>query len=128
MKLQFSSRHAATALAAALYVATPFAFATDKATLDNGAEVAITLDTPVQDQEYRAPAVGGPGATIDVAIDGLASIGEGDPAVAIAFVVDVSGSTQADCEGGTGTSILGCEKQAVLNVLSDPNITNELYY
>ncbi len=126
MKLRLFAKQLITAFTVALFAVSPFAFATDSTTLENGAELSVTLDTPADEQEYRVPAAGGPGATIDVPIDGAASIGEGDPNVAIVFVVDVSGSTDDPCGGETGLTILGCEKQAVQNVLDDPNIQSVL--
>lgn len=94
-------------------------------TLPNGANLSVEIDDPLQDMEFKVPAASGPGGTIDVPVEGEASVGQGVPNIHITFVVDVSGSTTASCGVGA-LNVLDCEKQAVLNVLADPNITSVL--
>lgn len=94
-------------------------------TLPNGANLSVQIDDPLQDMEFKVPAASGPGGAVDVPVAGEASVGQGVPNAHVTFVVDVSGSTGAPCQGAPGT-ILDCEKQAVLNVLADPNITSVL--
>lgn len=116
---------------AALISAAPFVLVStlvmavnpDTTNLPNGAELSVEIFNPVTDQEYRVPAALGPGGTIDVATDGQASVGEGDPNILLMFAIDGSFSALDECDGDT---VLGCEKQAVLNVLADPNIQSVL--
>lgn len=97
----------------------------DTTTLPNGANLSVQIDNPLDNEENRVPANtdGSAGGMIDVAIDGEASVGEGEPDIHITFVIDVSGSTGASCDGGT---ILKCEQDGVVNVLTDANITSVL--
>ncbi len=85
--------------------------------LPNGANLEVTIGTPAQDEEFKVPV----GATdIDVDTSGTASIGQGTPDVGLIVVVDVSFSTTLDCDGTR--NILQCERDAVNNLLTDPNI------
>ena len=76
-------------------------------TLSNGAQLTVSVTSPVTGTEFNVP----PGQpSINVAIDGSASIGVGDPAATFIYVMDNSGSTG----GGSGTGcapLLNCEKQ-----------------
>jgi len=75
-------------------------------TLSNGAELTVTIDSPVTSTEFEVP----PGvATIDVPVTGSASVGLGDADATFVYVIDTSDSTAFG--GGTGCSpILDCEK------------------
>jgi hypothetical protein len=101
----------------------------DSTTLPNGAELSVQIDNPTNNEENGVPvnADGSGGGTIDVAIDGEASVGQGVPDIHITFVIDVSGSTGVadSCGGGLG-DILDCEKLAVNNVINDPNFASVL--
>jgi hypothetical protein len=91
-------------------------------TLPNGADLSVEIYNPGTAEEFRVPAAAGPGGTINVATDGEASVGEGDPNIMLVYVLDVSGSTVLnDCLDGL---ILDCEVQAIKNVQADPNITS----
>lgn len=80
----------------------------DTTILQNGAELSVQIDDPLQDEEFKVPAALGPGGTIDVPVAGTASVGEGVPQGLFVYIMDVSGSTT---EGsGTGCApILDCE-------------------
>ena len=75
-------------------------------TLSNGAELTVTIDSPVTSTEFEVP----PGVpNIDVPVTGSASVGLGEPDATFIYVIDTSGSTGTG--GGTGCSpILECEK------------------
>ena len=78
----------------------------DSVTLSNGAELTVTIDSPLTGTEFEVP----PGQpNIDVAVTGSASIGQGEADATFIYVIDTSGST-----GGGGTAscspILDCEK------------------
>jgi len=74
--------------------------------LPNGAELTVSIDDPVTSTEFKVP-VGE--ATIDVAVSGSASVGEGDPDSTFVYVIDVSGSTTEDSGSACGT-FLQCQK------------------
>src|SRR5918995_46717 len=68
-------------------------------TLPNGAELTVSITSPVTSTEFEVP----PGQpSINVPISGTASIGLGDPDATFTYVMDVSGST--DNGSGTGCS------------------------
>ena len=83
---------------------------------------------PAQDDEFKVPANadGSAGGTIDVATDGEASVGQGDPDIHVTFVMDVSGSTDNPAIVCLGGLVLDCEQQAVVNVINDPNFSSVL--
>ncbi len=121
-------------MGAALTVAVPVGLASwialaahvDTTTLPNGADLSVQIDDPLDEQEFKIPAASGPGGTIDVPVDGEASVGQGTPNIHVTFVMDVSGSTNnvnIVCLGGF---VLDCEKQAVVNVINDPNFSSVL--
>jgi hypothetical protein len=93
----------------------------DTTTLPNGAELSVQIDNPTDNEENGVPsnADGSAGGTIDVVIDGEASVGQGEPAIHITFVIDVSASVLNPCDSG---NILQCQQAGVINVLTDPNI------
>ncbi|MDO8151723.1 vWA domain-containing protein [Isoptericola sp. b408] len=85
---------------------------TDSTTLANGADLSVTVSTPTTGDTFLVPTGS---TTVDVPVEGSASIGEGEPNVHWTYVVDVSGSTGAGC-GSVGGTVLDCEKQAVTNL------------
>lgn len=104
---------AGVAIAACLALsAGPALAGSNSETLSNGAELTVSVTSPVTGDTYLIPA----GSTdVDVPIAGDASIGEGAPNVHWTYVIDVSGSAGAPCAGGT---VLDCEKTAVSNLNS----------
>jgi len=86
--------------------------------LPNGAELSVSVTDPVTSTEFQVPHNQ---PNIDVDVEGEASVGEGDPNVTLVYVIDVSASTLASCDSG---NILDCEKQAVLNLNTSPNISS----
>jgi len=95
-------------------VAGSAAAGSDSTTLQNGAELTATIDSPVTGDTFLIPP---PATDVDVPIAGSASIGEGEPNVHWTYVIDVSGSTGAGC-GAAGGTVLDCEKTAVKNLNS----------
>lgn len=78
-------------------------------TLPNGANLSVSIDDPLTCTEFIIP-VGE--TSIDVFVDGSASVGLGEPDATFVYVMDVSGST--DVGGGTGCApILDCEQDFV---------------
>jgi len=76
--------------------------------LPNGAEITVGVTSPVDGDSFIIPA----GDTaIDVPLSGTASVATGAPSTSWIYVVDVSGSTDLDCDATR--SILTCEKAAV---------------
>lgn len=91
-----------TALVSALVTA-----GSSSTTLSNGASLSVSIDSPLTGDEFEV-APGQP--TIDVAVNGTASVGTGEADATFIYVVDTSGSTGVG--GGTGCSpILNCEKE-----------------
>ena len=79
-------------------------------TLPNGAELTVSITSPVTSTEFEVP----PGQpSIDVTVSGTASVGLGDPDATFVYVMDVSGST-ADGSGTGCAPVLQCEKEFVL--------------
>ena len=76
---------------------------TGTATLSNGAQLAVSVDAPVDGTEYV-------GTSVDVPVTGTASIGLGAADATIVYVMDFSGSTGATPSGSTCGTILDCEK------------------
>jgi hypothetical protein len=74
-------------------------------TLSNGASLSVSVDSPVTSTEFEVP----PGQpNIDVAVNGTASVGIGNPDNTFVYILDSSGST-INAGGACGT-ILACEK------------------
>lgn len=76
-------------------------------TLSNGAALDVQILSPSTSTEFKVPANQ---STIDVDVNGTASVGLGEPDATLIYVIDVSGSTG----GGSGTGcspILQCEQQ-----------------
>ena len=67
---------------------------TGTATLSNGAQLAVSVDAPVDGTEYV-------GTSVDVPVTGTASIGLGAADATIVYVMDFSGSTGATPSGST---------------------------
>ena len=76
---------------------------TGTATLSNGAQLAVSVDAPVDGTEYV-------GTSVDVPVTGTASIGLGAADATIVYVMDFSASTGATPSGSTCGTILDCEK------------------
>lgn len=93
----------------AMLASSAFAGTTD-GSLPNGAELSVSVDSPVTGDTFLIPAGD---SAMDVPLTGTASVGEGGPAVSWIYVVDVSGSTGNPCASGT---ILDCEKSAVIGL------------
>ena len=74
---------------------------TGSATLSNGAQLAVSIDSPPTGTEYV-------GTSVDVPVTGTASIGLGEADATIIYVMDFSGSTGNP--GGACGTILDCEK------------------
>ncbi len=88
----------------ALLLTAPLASAgSNSTTLPNGAQLTVSLDSPVADTQFLAD-----GAPVQVPVSGTASIGLGDPQATIVYVFDASGSTSS--AGGTCGTVLACEK------------------
>ena len=95
------------AVTAALVAATPALAGSTTTALPNGADLTVTVDSPVTGDTVVVPAGD---ATVDVPLSGTASVATGAPSVSWVYVIDVSGSTIAPCGS---TTILECEKTAV---------------
>ena len=79
-------------------------------TLPNGAELTVSIDSPLTSTEYVIPAGA---ATRSVQVSGSASVGLGEPDATFIYVIDGSGSTSIG--GGTGCApVLQCEQQFVV--------------
>lgn len=79
-------------------------------TLPNGAELTVSIDSPLTSTEYVIPAGA---STRSVQVDGSASLGLGEPDATFIYVIDGSGSTSLG--GGTGCApILQCEQQFIV--------------
>ena len=76
---------------------------TGSATLSNGAQLAVSIDSPATGTEYV-------GTSVDVPVTGTASVGLGEADATIVYVMDFSGSTGATPGGSTCGTILDCEK------------------
>ena len=72
-------------------------------TLPNGADLSVSIDSPISGTEFLAD-----GAPVPVTVSGTASIGIGDPQATIVYIFDASGSTL----GGSFAcgDVLTCEK------------------
>lgn len=76
--------------------------------LPNGADLTVSVDSPVTGDTFVVPA----GATtVDVPLTGTAGVATGTPNVTWIYVVDVSGSTATACDATR--TVLDCEKAAV---------------
>ena len=76
--------------------------------LPNGADLTVSVDSPVTGNTFVVPA----GATtVDVPLTGTAGVATGTPNVTWIYVVDVSGSTATGCDATR--TVLDCEKSAV---------------
>ena len=73
------------------------------ATLSNGAQLTVSIDSPATGTEFV-------GSSVDVPVSGKASIGVGAPDATIVYVMDFSGSTASTPSGSTCGTILACEK------------------
>jgi hypothetical protein len=104
-KLQFR-RTVQAAVAMIALISALVTAGSNSTTLSNGAELTVTIDSPVTSTEFEVP----PGvAAIDVPVTGSASVGLGEADATFIYVIDTSDSTA----GGSGTGcspILDCEK------------------
>jgi hypothetical protein len=73
------------------------------ATLSNGAQLTVSIDSPATGTEFV-------GSAVDVPVAGKASIGVGAQDATIVYVMDFSGSTGGTPSGSTCGTILDCEK------------------
>jgi len=73
------------------------------ATLSNGAQLTVSIDSPATGTEFV-------GSSVDVPVAGKASIGVGAQDATIVYVMDFSGSTGGTPSGSTCGTILDCEK------------------
>ena len=105
------------AITAALVAATPALAGSDTTPLPNGADLTVTVDSPVTGDTFVVPAGD---TTVDVPLSGTASVATGAPSVSWVYVVDVSGSTSSACGS---TTVLQCEKTAVAG-LNDLVVTD----
>ena len=96
------------ALAGALVAASPALAGSATTSLPNGADLTVTVDSPVTGDTFVVPAGQ---STVDVPLSGTASVAAGAPSVSWVYVVDVSTSTTLGCTASA--DILGCEKSAV---------------
>lgn len=79
-------------------------------TLPNGAELTVSIDSPLTSTEYVIPAGA---STRSVQVSGTASVGLGEPDATFIYVIDGSGSTAFG--SGTGcTPVLQCEQQFIV--------------
>jgi len=96
---------------AMLFVTTALA-GSNSTNLPNGAELAVSVDSPVTSTEFLIPTGD---AARDVTVSGTASVGLGEPDATFVYVIDGSGSTGIG--SGTGCSpILACEKVFVIGL------------
>lgn len=95
---------------AGAFLAPPAFAGLTSGSLPNGAALGVSVDAPLTGDTFLAPAGQ---STIDVALRGTASVATGVPNATWIYVIDVSGSTAADCAAGT---ILDCEKTAVVGL------------
>jgi hypothetical protein len=100
-------------VAMAAFVSVLLTAGSNSTTLPNGAELAVSIDSPVTSTEFEVP----PGQpSISVPVSGTASVGLGEPDATFVYVMDVSGSTGIG--SGTGCApVLDCE-QKFLNALN----------
>ena len=89
---------AGAAATAALVAATPALAGSDTTPLPNGADLTVTVDSPVTGDTFVVPAGD---TTVDVPLSGTASVATGAPSVSWVYVIDVSGSTANPCTGST---------------------------
>jgi hypothetical protein len=93
-----------TALALTLLIAAVPALAgSSSATLPNGAQLSVSLDSPATGTQLLAD-----GAPVAVPVSGTASIGLGQPQATLVYVFDASGSTSGS--GGACGTVLACEQ------------------
>ena len=94
------------AMIANLVLSGSVAASSSSTTLVNGANLAVSLDSPAAGTDYL---VGD-----SVIASGTASVGVGTPDATIVYIVDQSGSTALP--GGACGSVLDCEKTFVIGV------------
>ncbi len=87
----------------ALLAALPAWAGSNSTTLPNGAQLAVSIDSPADGTQFLAD-----GGSVPVPVSGTASIGLGTPQATIVYVFDASGSTGQS--GGACGDILTCEK------------------
>ena len=77
------------AVTAALVAATPALAGSATTPLPNGADLTVTVDSPVTGDTFVVPAGD---TTVDVPLSGTASVATGAPSVSWVYVIDVSGA------------------------------------
>src|SRR5579884_2242794 len=94
------------ALALALSTACIAALSASSTTLSNGANLSVTISSPLTGTEFEVP----PGQpSINVPVTGTASVGIGEPDNTFMYILDNSGSTASSSGAPCGT-VLDCEK------------------
>ena len=86
-----------------LLVVLPALAGSSSATLPNGAQLSVSIDSPADGTQILAD-----GAPVPVPVTGTASVGLGEPQATIVYVLDGSGSTGSS--GGACGTVLACEK------------------
>lgn len=103
-----------------VFVSVPALASESASLLPNGTPIDVTLDSPADGTEY---VVASPSGTVDVTVEGTASVGFGDGGTTVVYVLDVSGSVNdpagGDCGGdlngdGTPDTILDCQIQGIM--------------
>src|SRR5688572_2756209 len=88
-RLQFR-RTVQVAVALTALVSVLVTAGSNSTTLSNGAEVTVTIDSPVTSTEFEVP----PGVpTINIPVTGSASVGLGEADATFIYVIDTSDST-----------------------------------
>jgi len=83
--------------------AAPVFAISNSTTLPNGADLSVSIDSPLSGTEFLAD-----GAPVPITVSGTASIGLGDPQATIVYIFDASGST---LNGAFACgNVLACEK------------------
>ncbi|MDF1594986.1 MAG: VWA domain-containing protein [Acidimicrobiia bacterium] len=97
------------------------ALASSSATLlPNGTPIDVTLDAPFDGTEYVVPSISG---TVDVDVEGTASVGFGSGDATVVYVLDVSGSVENDSLGDCGGDL---NADAIFNSILDCQIAGLL--
>lgn len=103
-----------------VFVSVPALASESASTLPDGTPIDVTLDVPADGTEY---VVASPTGTVDVTVEGTASVGFGNADTTLVYVLDVSGSVNdpsgGDCGGdlngdGLTNTILDCQIQGIM--------------
>lgn len=91
--------------------------------LPNGTAIAVSIDTPADGAVIQIP---GGGSSVDVPVEGTASVGEEEPDATVIIVVDVSGSTVQDPGSGGGDCGGDVDGDTFANTILDCEIAGAL--